>query len=542
MIQMPHLSKMDWDYRDRLIATSRTIGSAAETTFYTYDLHGERVRKITESSTGTKKQERIYVGRFEVYREYSGNGTTVSLERETMHVMDDKQRIALVERRTQGTEGEALLIRYQMSNHLGTACLELDQAADIISYEEYTPYGSTTYQAVRAGLDKNPKRYRYTGKERDEENGLSYHSARYYASWLGRWTACDPSGISDGLNLYSYVSCRPIVSSDPTGKYGEAGHYYTTYLISLAAGFSPQRAFENAFYAQLPDEIRSLDAQESTKEVLSARAANTIAHRTTFIDDIKLAPSDFATWLQNGVTSTLGLGGGGINPYRLEAQSQLFASDQRLAAAESHVQQTNIGFHVLTGGQTGPERTRREGITLGNSGDSVGFGLSLHAFGDSYAHSRIGEESRYYNTVVGHGVEAVNPSLIGTRGLVGAGHAPDQISERPGLYLQYTSRLLSVLSSVTGNSRMSDQQLNAFVSLVGSKKADTEQIEAIRNYARTNFGVEMADYRPESHDAGTLDDLRSLSTVQSPGHGLTNPISPALTEQQLLQYGRRWSQ
>ncbi len=108
MIEMSHLSKMDWDYRDRLMATSRTIGSTAETTYYTYDLHGERVRKITESSAGTKKQERIYVGRFEVYREYNGDGANVLLERETLHVMDDKQRIAIVERRTQGTEGETL--------------------------------------------------------------------------------------------------------------------------------------------------------------------------------------------------------------------------------------------------------------------------------------------------------------------------------------------------------------------------------------------------------------------------------------------------
>jgi hypothetical protein len=36
------------------------------------------------------------------------------------------------------------------------------------------------------------KRYRYTGKERDEESGLYYHGARYYAPWLGRWTAIDP--------------------------------------------------------------------------------------------------------------------------------------------------------------------------------------------------------------------------------------------------------------------------------------------------------------------------------------------------------------
>ena len=70
--------------------------------------------------------------------------------RETLHIMDDKQRIALVETRTQGNDRLApqQLIRYQFGNHLGSASLELDDQAQIISYEEYTPYGSTSYQAV----------------------------------------------------------------------------------------------------------------------------------------------------------------------------------------------------------------------------------------------------------------------------------------------------------------------------------------------------------------------------------------------------------
>ena len=69
------------------------------------------------------------------------------------------------------TGSPAQLIRYQFGNHLGSASLELDDQAQIISYEEYYPYGSTSYQAVRSQTEA-PKRYRYTGKERDEETGL----------------------------------------------------------------------------------------------------------------------------------------------------------------------------------------------------------------------------------------------------------------------------------------------------------------------------------------------------------------------------------
>ncbi len=45
-------------------------------------------------------KERVYLGGFEIYREYGGDGLEVTLERETLHIMDDKQRIALVETKT----------------------------------------------------------------------------------------------------------------------------------------------------------------------------------------------------------------------------------------------------------------------------------------------------------------------------------------------------------------------------------------------------------------------------------------------------------
>jgi RHS repeat-associated protein len=97
--------------------------------------------------------------------------------------------------------------------------MELDDSAQIISYEEYCPYGSTSYQALdQAEL---PKRYRYTAMERDVETGLEYHGARYYAPWIGRWVSADPTGVKDGPNLYAYVSANPQRLTDPSGRGGE---------------------------------------------------------------------------------------------------------------------------------------------------------------------------------------------------------------------------------------------------------------------------------------------------------------------------------
>jgi RHS repeat-associated protein len=129
--------------------------------------------------------------------------------------MDDERRIALAETKTidtvSGGTGTTRW-RFQLDNHLGSALIELDHAGAVISYEEYHPYGSTAFSAAKAGVEVSAKRYRYTGKERDEETGLYYHGARYYAPWLGRWTAADPLGLAD-TNVLGTVWTSSVSSS-----------------------------------------------------------------------------------------------------------------------------------------------------------------------------------------------------------------------------------------------------------------------------------------------------------------------------------------
>jgi RHS repeat-associated protein len=214
MDQMPHLPDINWDFDNHLRSVDLRGGGTA---YYTYDADGNRVRKVIERQ-GRIAEERLYVGRLEVFTRTQPGVT--QLRRETLHVMDDTRRIAMVDTRTAGSDSSLPeLIRYQFNNHLGTALLELDDNAAIISYEEYYPFGSTSYQAVDSLREVPTKRYRYTGKERDEESGFYYHGVRYYAPWLARWTAPDPIGIKDGINRYVYSGNRPIGSSDPTGMW-----------------------------------------------------------------------------------------------------------------------------------------------------------------------------------------------------------------------------------------------------------------------------------------------------------------------------------
>ncbi|MFZ1011304.1 MAG: RHS repeat-associated core domain-containing protein, partial [Candidatus Sulfotelmatobacter sp.] len=202
MTRMPHLPKMEWDGKDQLHATRTQVTNTqrGETTYYVYNSTGRRMRKVTERGSGSRKHERIYLGSLEIYRRYDSVGAS-TLERETLHLMDDKRRIALIETKTlddsRTLDETRPRIRFQFDNHLNSAVLELDERASVISYEEYYPYGSTSFESADTASEVSKKRYRYTGKERDEETGLYYYGARYYAPWISVWTSCDPKELLD---------------------------------------------------------------------------------------------------------------------------------------------------------------------------------------------------------------------------------------------------------------------------------------------------------------------------------------------------------
>ena len=217
---MPHLSSMVWDHADQLRYVDK---DASNDIWFQYDGSGERIRKVWEHSG--YREERLYLGGFELWRRKAlAAPHALQEERETLHVSDDVGRVCMVETKTVVASAAVSPLdpryRYQLDNHLGTVSVEVDENGNVISYEEYHPYGTSAYRASNGSTEVSAKRYRYSGKERDEETGLYYHGARYYAAWLGRWTAADPAGLADGANLYQYVSGNPVALSDPDGMQG----------------------------------------------------------------------------------------------------------------------------------------------------------------------------------------------------------------------------------------------------------------------------------------------------------------------------------
>ena len=210
---VPPAQNNRWDYRDMIHTLDLEGGGQA---YYQYDAEKQRTRKRIVRNNA-EYWERIYLGGYELYRRYVGG--ELREETETHHLFVEEQRALIVEDVIKPAEGqqEGGLYRYQYSNHLGSVGLECDATGQIISYEEFHPYGTTAYQARNAKVQAAAKRYRYTGMERDEETGLAYHTARYYMGWLGRWGSCDLID-QDGFNKYKYVRGNPLEYNDLSGN------------------------------------------------------------------------------------------------------------------------------------------------------------------------------------------------------------------------------------------------------------------------------------------------------------------------------------
>ncbi len=223
ILKVVHLPELIWNFKNQLTKVQLNAGTNPNKVFYQYDAAGQRVRKYIVKNNGTHIEERLYLGGYEIFTRSNNSG--VQFERHTIHLMDDKERIALIEQEINTATGQVQnsRTRFQLSNHLGSSVLEVDGSpnAKVISYEEYYPYGGTAYIAGRNLTETKEKRYRYCGKERDDETGFYYYGARYYVPWLARWLSADPAGHLDGLNVYMFVRGSPVNMRDLNGFQGQ---------------------------------------------------------------------------------------------------------------------------------------------------------------------------------------------------------------------------------------------------------------------------------------------------------------------------------
>jgi RHS repeat-associated protein len=209
----------EWNHSDRICVFRTQTGSAepSKHAHYFYDATGQRVKKLLRKQGG-QVEVTIYIDEvFEFHRLVKPSKTR---ENNTLHIMDNQSRFALVRVGDAFPDDVApqVKVKYHLGDHLGSSSVVVDENGSWINREEYFPYGETSFGSFAR------KRYRYTGKQRDEESGLYYHGRRYYAPYLARFLSCDPLGPVDTLNLYIIDQANPISRIDPTGlASGDAG-------------------------------------------------------------------------------------------------------------------------------------------------------------------------------------------------------------------------------------------------------------------------------------------------------------------------------
>jgi len=104
----------------------------------------------------------------------------------------------------------------QSGNYLGSSNLSVNTNGTLVNREEYYPFGETSFGSYAK------KRYRFCGKEKDEESGLYYYGARYYSPWTCRFISVDPlEGKYAQLTPYNYAGNEPIGDKDIDGMQSE---------------------------------------------------------------------------------------------------------------------------------------------------------------------------------------------------------------------------------------------------------------------------------------------------------------------------------
>ncbi len=207
LLGLNDIDNLEWHYNNTLNKLIKS-DKANTTEYYVYDYQGRRVRTVIESNNQVQNQ-RDYLPLLDIStNQAKQQSNTLHIG---THILSETSKD-----KAQNSTQNLTQTRYQLTSHLQSSTLELNDKAQVVSYEHYYPYGGTAIIAGKNKAEVQQKCYRYTGKERDDNSGLYYYGARYLAPWLARWISPDSQG-DDGLNLYVYVGNNPLKYIDPTG-------------------------------------------------------------------------------------------------------------------------------------------------------------------------------------------------------------------------------------------------------------------------------------------------------------------------------------
>ncbi len=197
--------ELSWDEEDRLVSVKEN----GLTTGFLYDAGGTRTHKA--GSGGATYYPSAYVT--------LRNGTQM-----TKHIFAGSHRVATVIAPAQDVPGNGQTYWYH-ADHAGTVQYTTDELGAVHEHAETLPFGESWVEEASA-VDRTP--YRFAGRERDSETGLTYVGARYYEAKTAQWLSADPAlpeymlggGVGNVLNLslYAYAWNSPVSFADLDGR------------------------------------------------------------------------------------------------------------------------------------------------------------------------------------------------------------------------------------------------------------------------------------------------------------------------------------
>ncbi len=113
--------------------------------------------------------------------------------------------------------GNSNAVYYYHPNHLSSSMYVTDAQQSVVQSFLYAPYGDiTTEYNINFGNNVIPK-YSFNAKELDEETGMYYYEARYYAP--PTFTSRDPLFEKYfWMSPYAYCANNPVKYVDPSGR------------------------------------------------------------------------------------------------------------------------------------------------------------------------------------------------------------------------------------------------------------------------------------------------------------------------------------
>jgi RHS repeat-associated protein len=198
----PTGATLTYDNEGRLSSWTAQVNKTGSDTFL-YDGEGNRVLQSASSTTNgvTTVTDTLT---FDGYSETTlSGGTTTTL---TYYSLNG-ERLAV--------QHNTNLLKYLISDLLGSTAVAVNSAGSIIAVQLYWPYGSSEYS-----WGTMPTTYTFTGQRLDAVTSLLYFNARYYDPVSGRFTQADTvQSNTSGMDPYAYVGDSPIGKTDPSGHY-----------------------------------------------------------------------------------------------------------------------------------------------------------------------------------------------------------------------------------------------------------------------------------------------------------------------------------